>query len=491
MSRLLLSGLLLFFSLSFSQAQGFVWVFLDEKCPENPSTDHLSIPVCQIYINALAQKNIEVLGTSRWLNALVVSSGSAAELWEESFVCAIQEVQSMQFESLSSVPHSKKDMAYALEQMQGQLLQEAGLSGKGVKIGVIDGGFLGAHKNKSLLHLQENEAILGWKDFVSPQKKSPYEGSESNLDWHGTSVLQMIAGQDPKNKMQFGLAADAQFYLARTDHGKLEFRGEEYYWIAAMEWMDSLGVKLINTSLGYALGFDNPEENYSPEQMDGKTAVITQAAQIAVEERGMILIVSAGNDGDNKKWRVVSAPADAADVIAVGATKLDAWEKMPYSGIGPDWLKVPKPDVACFSSSGTSFSAPVITGLVACMLQKNPDLGPSEVRSILNKSAHLYPYPNNYLGYGVPKVERVLRLLQEPDWEPDFHSIHRVTGDSTTLRLSSSLNFITFFHKSPQGWVDEQFSLRADQNEYTIKRPEKSTRTTVAMGNKVMEIFWE
>ena len=125
-----------------------------------------------------------------------------------------------------------------------------------------------------------------------------------------------------------------------------------------MEWIDSLGVRVINTSLGYAKGFSNPAENYEPTQMDGHTSVISKAAQIATEKKGILLVVSAGNEGDDTNWMLISTPADAEGVLAVGATNQKLWNKIGYSSIGPEFLPYLKPNVSCFSLYGTSLAAP-------------------------------------------------------------------------------------------------------------------------------------
>ena len=153
---------------------------------------------------------------------------------------------------------------------------------------------------QTLRHLFENKKVKNTKDFFSPPKVDFYGEKKSDGEIHGSLVTTAIAGFNSEKKQLFGLGLKSNFYFARTESSQREARIEEDNWIAAIEWLDSLGVRLANSSLGYAQGFTNPAESYKPEQMDGKTSLIAQGASMAVNEKGMILVVSAGNEGENK-----------------------------------------------------------------------------------------------------------------------------------------------------------------------------------------------
>ena len=88
---------------------------------------------------------------------------------------------------------------------------------------------------------------------------------------------------------------------------------EESYWVEAVERADSLGVHVINSSLGYK-DYDNSSYSYTSAQLNGTTAYISKGANIAFE-KGLILINSAGNSGASG----VAAPADAAGVLSIAA----------------------------------------------------------------------------------------------------------------------------------------------------------------------------
>jgi hypothetical protein len=261
--------------------------------------------------------------------------------------------------------------------------------------------------------------------------------------------------------------------------------------MAAMEWMDSLGVRLINTSLGYAKGFSNPKESYTPEQMDGKTSVIARAAKMAVDEKGIVLVVSAGNEGDESSWRIVSTPADVDGVIAVGATN-ELGMKMGYSSIGPEFLTYMKPNVSCFSLFGTSLAAPVITGFVACVMQAYPTLTNKEIRSILEKSANLYPYGNNFIGFGIPNAKRALNLAAKKSLPEIQSRIVEVAENEKQIEIPMAEGDIAVvFHKKNATHVVTQESVKVKNNFVSLKRNSPIKQTTIMTQKEVIEVIWQ
>ena len=313
----------------------------------------------------------------------------------------------------------------------------------------------------------------------------PYDGSSNNNDFHGTQVLKLIAGK--KAEMQIGLATASYYYLSRTDESDNEYRAEEDYWIASLEWMHSEGVKLINSSLGYSNGYNNSSENYRPEQVDGKSSAITRATEIAIKEKGMTIVISAGNDG-NKSFRIVSIPCDAEGIISVGSSGYRYWEKLDFSSIGPEHLMAVKPEISCYGAGGTSFSAPIITGLVACMMQKNPELDNDDIINILKKSGHLYPFPNNYLGYGVPDARKIIKLMNDPNYLPENFEVISAKGNHN-IYLPKSYNIMAF-HKKNKYIVLSQEKLRWHDGMVEVKKPDNAVFTTITNGEKVWEINW-
>lgn len=448
-------------------------------------------PVEPVYLNVLEQiQGLKVLFKSKWLHSVSaeLSPEAYAKVVKLPFIRAV-EAPDGHFHLAKVQEKEKTDFAPALEQIRAKYFND--LSAETVLVGVIDAGFYGAADNNYLSHLFSGERIKEVRDYVNPQKTDHYGKRETGMDDHGTTVLEMLAGKkENKNRIRYkGLAGNADFYLARTDHGNREARTEEDAWIAALEWMDSLGVRLVNTSLGYTEGFDNKEENYKREEMDGKTAVSTKAATIAARKKGMILICSAGNEG-NGSWRYLSAPADAAEVLSVGATR-SSGIKAGYSSIGSPMLSYVKPDVSCFSNFGTSFSAPVITGVAACMLQERPDLTWKETFEMLRKCSGLYPYANNYIGYGVPQLDR-LRELMKGKKTPSLIKEQKVKHDQFTFTLKDEerSESIIIFHKSDkQSVIDQKFVGMG--HKVTIKRENGAKRSTIFFGKRGYEIIWK
>ncbi|MEQ9426616.1 MAG: S8 family serine peptidase [Cyclobacteriaceae bacterium] len=380
-------------------------------------------------------------------------------------------------------------VGFGIEQIKAEAIIEAGLTGKGVKIGIIDVGFYKANSAPTLKHLFEEGRVKAYRDFVTPNMK-PYVGSRQLGDDHGTEVWKMIAGFHPEREVQFGLARNADFYLARTDDSRKEYRVEEEYLIAALEWLDSLDVKLVNISIGYSTGFDDSKDDYKPEVMDGKSLALTRAAQTAAE-KGMLLVIAGGNDGNNA-FQVVSTPGDAKDALTVGATGFKTAQKVKYSSVGGEFLTYLKPDIACFSASGTSFSAPLITGLAACIWEMNPDLTNLEVKELILKSANLHPYGNNYIGFGVPNAEKILTTLK---LEPPSANLRLVEAGRKKHKLaleeSDVFKKALIFHKKDSRNVIDQVMLDSIPQQLLIERVEGAAFTTILLENGGYEIKWK
>ncbi len=460
---------------------------------QNLPIDETDQPVSIAFLTTLKQAGIQPICQSRWLNAVSVrlTPRQQAQVLAMPFVKAIQPIDPAIVITSLDTPKNLQ-LAPVMSQIEAPDFARAGLTGRFVNIGVIDAGFFGADSANALKHVFARDGVKRVRDYVNEKKthSNLFRTLETSSDFHGTEVLAAIAGSDPTENIQFGLATDATFYLARTDQGNREYRGEEDNWVAAMEWMDSLGVRLINTSLGYAKGMSNPKENYEPGQMDGHTSLISQAAQIAADKKGILIIVSAGNEGEDRSWRIISTPADAQGVMAIGATNARLWNRIGYSSIGPESLAYLKPNVSCFSLYGTSLSAPVITGFAACIMQANPKLTNKEVIAIIEKSAHLYPYGNNYIGYGVPQASRALALLRNQ--EPVATTrLMKATGKTITLPMSTMESVASVFHKKDATHVLHQEAAKISNGKLTLHRSADEKQTTVDLKKEVIEVVWE
>ncbi len=431
-----LKGRILFFLLfafSVSHAQEKYWVFFKERdFSETQPVSHktyenrknLGLESCQEsdfgpsqkLVQELSDAGFKIQNVSRWFNAVSVYLNVYEKVKIQSlpFVKEIRKISN--FQNLASIRTSQNEdglyLSYPLHQINAGAFIEKGWLAEGVDIGVIDGGFFGANADKNLQHLFEHKQVKETKDFFSPPKSDFYGEKKSEGEVHGSMVTTAIAGFNPVKNQLFGLGLKANFYFARTESSQKEARIEEDNWIAAIEWLDSLGVRLANSSLGYATGFTNPAESYKPEQMDGKTSLIAQGARMAVNEKGMILVVSAGNEGENKTWGgIVSTPGDVEEVISVGAND-DNGLKMAYSSRGAENVGFIKPDLTVYSEFGTSLAAPIVTGIVAAMLEKNPNFKSSEIKKVLQLSSSLSLSPNNFVGFGFPDCEKIVKQLE-------------------------------------------------------------------------------
>ncbi|WP_291725881.1 S8 family serine peptidase [Bernardetia sp.] len=487
------------------------WVFLSEKdTTHHDYTTAISeqtiknrtlqnLPLWQysdISINKKFISNIEntvtekVLIKSKWLNAVSIylNDEEVKRVQNLPFVTHLEPLTT-KWQITSYSKQQKKEMGRAMQQLELPVFEEQKLTGKGITIGVIDAGFYGSDKSPYLKHL-DSSRILGMRDFVNPKQKDLFREKETSDDSHGKTVLEMIGGHE-KYAKQVGAASEAKFYLARTDHGVTETRSEEDYWVAAMEWMDSAGVKLINTSLGYSVGFDDKKENYETAQMDGKTSVVSKAVNTAFNEKGILIVVSAGNEGWDD-WKIVSTPGDSPFALSVGATN-GAGLKMGYSSIGADFVEFLKPNVACYSLTGTSFSAPNITGFAACLWEKKPNATNKEIFETIEKSASLYPFGNNFIGYGIPKASKAIEILEGKEVKPTIKKVEE-KGTSFKFDLPADARYV-IFHKEDNRIVIDQDSDKANDKKalkITIKKPKNTKFSTVYIeGIGGFEIEWK
>ncbi|NQV03631.1 MAG: S8 family serine peptidase [Bacteroidia bacterium] len=375
----------------------------------------------------------------------------------------------------------------SLQMIHAKAFFQQDLRGKGVKIGVVDIGFAGINSDTSLAHLRRNNQIVFVRDLIPKHPVNMFRYS------HGTQVLKYIAGIYPDDTLFGGsFARDANFYLIRPAGGygaKEDARSDELNVDTAFMILDSLGVRLVNMSIGFWNEYTREDENYSAGQMDGKTTTISRICQ-KWAEKGMIIVNSAGNTGEYA-WRIIWAPADAPGVIAVGADRFtDKVFKASYSGIGNPDVSFVKPDLITYTPWGTSFSAPVVTGMIACMLQKDSALTSGEVMDILHKSGSLYPYPNNYVGYGIPDARKILELMDDPDAPISYVKPVKVRDDSFTIATSSQN--IVVFDKIDSYRVRHQATREASDGIFVVKRKRRVTYTTVTIGlDEAWEIFWE
>ncbi|MEP4533314.1 MAG: S8 family serine peptidase [Cyclobacteriaceae bacterium] len=386
--------------------------------------------------------------------------------------------------------HSEEPiLGFALEQIESELFIDQNLNGDGVKIGIIDGGFLRANKDASLAHFFNNNLVEYYRDYVTPDLDD-YGGSVGLDDIHGTEVWQLIGGYHPEKNIQYGLATGAKYYLARTDHGGYERRIEEDYILQAMEEMAEQGVEIFNISLGYTNGYNDEKENYGIKDIDGKTSVLTRAIQKASVDEGILFVVAAGNDG-NTKWGTLSIPADAENILTVGSSKYKVWDKMNFSSYGPEALDYVKPNVCVYSTLGTSFSTPIVTGLAACIMQYDSSLTNLQIINIIEKASNFYPHGNNYVGYGVPTCSNILKILSGK--EDQVRRPKEITSTKGKVKLKGAFEGkrVVVYHKKDERNVMHRVNKRPDKNKMVINRPDGTARTSILVETEVIEVFWQ
>ncbi|MCH5176676.1 MAG: S8 family serine peptidase [Prevotellaceae bacterium] len=291
-----------------------------------------------------------------------------------------------------------------INQLHGQSLHERGFRGQGMTIAIIDGGFY----NADIIPMLKNVNILGVKDFVDPN------GNVYEEDTHGMMVLSCIGTNTPGTFV--GTAPEAAFWLLRSEDGYSEQMVEEDNWCAAVEFADSVGVDVVNTSLGYSR-YDNPADNVRYWEMDGHTRICSHTGSL-MASKGMVLCTSAGNEA-SKTWKLISIPADADNVLTVGAVT-DEGINSNFSSIGNSADGRIKPDVMAMgvdatvlspagkvtTANGTSFASPIMCGMVTCFWQAHPEMTALDVVKAVRKLGDNVEHPNNVFGYGIPNFSK-------------------------------------------------------------------------------------
>jgi hypothetical protein len=369
------------------------------------------------YVDALSRLGCEVRHRSRYMNAVSVraDAGQVRAITRLPFVArvdrvrtgkrALPDINQSARDTVRGVPRADETLDYGISEHQHQMintkpLHEQGYTGAGVRVAVLDTGFFISHNGLSHLNL-----IAQW-DFINNDGITTDEFRETEGQMgHGTSSLGVIAGYLPGKTI--GVAWEAEYILAKTERLLEEVQAEEDDYVAALEWADGLGADVVSSSLGYFYWYEH-------EDLDGDTAVITRAVDIAAS-RGILVVTAAGNER-NSAWGTLIVPADADSAIAVGAVD-PGGILASFSSPGPTRDGRIKPDVVAqgllvatlswmyadniAGFTGTSASAPLVAGAAALILQKNPDWSPIDVRDALRATASRADSPDNDYGWGI------------------------------------------------------------------------------------------
>ncbi len=408
------------------------------------------LPVNPSYISEITKTGAKVMFTSRWMNAALVQT-SATNLQT---ILKLPFVKGLEVNGSIDSPVSRsgrkaskfettdiQGFNYGLSKTQNEMIgvdrmHDLGFKGEGMMIGVLDAGFNNADKIPAFKALFDEKRIVGTYDFVK-KETSVYED-----DAHGTEVLACM-GAFAEGQM-VGSAPKASFLLLRSEDAPTEYVIEEANWLFAAEYADSVGVDLINSSLGYTT-FDDVKTDHTYAQLDGNTTIAARAADWAASV-GIICVISAGNDG-NGSWKYISTPADADSVLTVGAVTANK-TYASFSSLGIPTDKRIKPDVAAMgqsaavvapsgsvgTASGTSFSSPILCGMVAGYWQANPTLTAMQVMDNIRKAGSQADKPDKNLGYGIPNLFKVLAVQGEIN--DVFKAYPNPTNEDITIEIN-------------------------------------------------------
>lgn len=422
------------------------------------------LPVNAEYTNALSSAGIKIINTLNWFNAVSanLSKEQLAYLKTQNYIKKIEKVKSFIYRQITEQPERVMSMSkaaagdslfYGLAWQQLKMsdipkVHAKGITGSGVIMGVLDSGF----------GWKDHDVFAGLKvmkeyDFVNNDAVTANEANDApGQDSHGTFVLSVIGGYSPDNLI--GGAYGSTFLLAKTENVPTETHVEEDNYARALEWMENQGVDITTSSLSYN-EFDAPEQSYTYQDMNGRTTVVTKAAELAFR-RGVLVLTAAGNEG-NKTWHYISAPADGKNVIAVGALS-SSGSVAAFSSRGPSSDGRIKPDISALgvsvwgatahsklsygTNSGTSLSTPIAASAASLLLSTYPYLTNVQARIILMESCANSDKPDNDRGYGAVSAVRAIEFpnLQKSG---DGFILHRTFLDSSAVVPSSVRLFYT------------------------------------------------
>ena len=400
---------------------------IERREKQNLAIDSTDLPVCDAYIKAIKKLGVKVVAKGKWNNFVTIACNdttlinkitklpfvrSAKRVWNS----PIEKEKAPERDSLINTYETNDSLYYGTATKQIQInnadkLHQQGFRGEGMHIAVIDAGY----HNLDSIDLMSNVNIAGIKDFVYPNKNLYLENS------HGLGVLSCMAMNRPY--VMVGTAPEATYWLLRSEDEGSEHLVEQDYWSAAIEYADSVGVDVINTSLGYH-SFDDESQNYEYKQLDGESALISKQASL-VAQKGMVLVCSAGNAGAGS-WKKITTPGDATNNLTVGAIDKSGI-LAPFSSIGNTADGRVKPDVVAVgrasavvspqgvlsTANGTSFSSPILCGMVTCLWQALPQLTAYEIMDLVRQAGDRAENPDNIYGYGLPDFWKAYELGKE------------------------------------------------------------------------------
>ena len=426
---------------------------VNRRQKQNITVKTRDLPVNPSYVSEIKKTGAKIWFTSRWMNAALIQTSEA----NLQTVLKLPFVKNLEVNGTVDDPGSRSGRRvskfealdnqvfnYGLAKTQNEMIgvnvmHDLGYKGEGMMIAVLDAGFNNVDKIPAFKPLFDEKRIVGTYDFVK-KETSVYED-----DGHGTSVLSCM-GAFLEGTM-VGTAPKASYLLLRSEDAPSEYIIEEANWLFAAEYADSVGVDLINSSLGYTT-FDDTKTDHSYAQLDGNTTIAARAADWAASV-GIVCVISAGNDGTSA-WKYIATPADADSILTVGAVDANKIYAR-FSSLGIPTDKRIKPDIVAMgqsaavippngnvsTASGTSFSSPILCGMVAGYWQANPTLTAMQVMENIRKSGSQADKPDKILGYGIPNLFKALAIQEE------VSSFYKVYPNPTKAEITVEINDVT------------------------------------------------
>lgn len=302
----------------------------------------------------------------------------------------------------------KLNLEQSVPQIGGDVANALGFDGAGVVVAVVDTGIDDTHPDLV-------DQVLAHEDFTDSTENGDVVG-------HGTHVASTIAGTGEASDGRYrGVAPGARLLDAKVC---VQLGCSESAILAGMQWAVDQGAKLVNMSLG---ADDSPELD-----------LLEQAVNKLSADYGALFIVSAGNGGGFSAG--VASPSSADAALSVGAVdKQDVLAPFSQSGprVGDGALKpdlvAPGVDITAarstlspqtgespglyLTASGTSMSAPHVTGSAALVSQRHPDWTGAQIKAVLMNSSRILEQLTP-LSQGAGEVSAAsavqLQLLAEP-----------------------------------------------------------------------------
>jgi len=442
--------------------------------------DKTDLPINEAYLNEIMLMGVKITHKLKWFNAIVIYTEDYLQLSAikklpfvksteikrdgirpaapyrllpelEKFQTSNQDIWNLNSVKIQKTSYQSNYYDYGwsnnqIEMLNGINLHNWGYKGNGIHVGVIDAGFYKVPHYKSFDSLRINHQILGMRDFVDN------DSIVTDDSYHGMKVLSTMGANSAS--VMVGTSPKASFWLLRSENAHNEHIIEEAYWVAAAEFADSVGVDLLNTSLGYN-DFDVENQNYTTDKLNGYHSLMSVAQNMAAR-KGMLPVNSAGNTGW-ETWKYLTIPADADSTFTVGAVDMRG-AFGTFSAKGPTTDGRIKPNVVSRGVSsvvqeasggisfanGTSFSSPIIAGMTASLWQAHPELNNMQLMRCIETASHQYYLPDTMLGYGVPNYTKALLFAQGIQNQSDYLCSFRNFGDAarSLVALKADAHFL-------------------------------------------------